>query len=160
VDGNGNEGNQVVGDGDGDMKEKFSAIPMRRDTILTHPNSHLIIRFRTTNPGVWLFHCHIEWHVASGLMATFIESPLEIQDQLAGKIPKGHFDVCREAGTPIVGNAAGNKDDLWDLSGERKAPGALPSGFTKRGVGALVGSCVAAFLGMGVIAWYGMVEMK
>lgn len=47
-------------------------------------NSHgwLTIRFRANNPGVWLMHCHMEWHAHSGLMATFVEAPLQLQEQL------------------------------------------------------------------------------
>ncbi|KAJ8114280.1 hypothetical protein OPT61_g3793 [Boeremia exigua] len=38
-----------------------SSVPMRRDTILVQPNGHAVLRFRSDNPGIWLFHCHIEW---------------------------------------------------------------------------------------------------
>ena len=54
-------------------------VPMRRDTWVVRPNGHIVMRFRADNPGIWLFHCHIEWHVSSGLTATFVEvkkSPL------------------------------------------------------------------------------------
>ena len=37
------------------------ATPMRRDTVLVRPNGNLALRFKADNPGVWLFHCHIEW---------------------------------------------------------------------------------------------------
>ncbi len=46
---------------------------MRRDTLLVRPNGHIVLRFKSDNPGVWLFHCHIEWHVDSGLIMTFVE---------------------------------------------------------------------------------------
>ncbi|KAK3297987.1 Cupredoxin [Chaetomium fimeti] len=59
----------------------FPSIPMRRDTVVLNPNGNMVLRFKSDNPGVWLFHCHIEWHVQSGLMATFIEAPLAVQDQ-------------------------------------------------------------------------------
>jgi iron transport multicopper oxidase len=36
-------------------------IPMKRDTILVRPNGNLRLRFVADNPGIWLFHCHIEW---------------------------------------------------------------------------------------------------
>ena len=134
--------------------------PMRRDTILVRPNGHTVLRFRADNPGVWLFHCHIEWHVASGLSATIIERPLDIQQQLSGKIPADHFKVCEAGNVPVKGNAAGNTVDLLDLSGENKSPGTIPAGFTARGIVALVFSCLAAFLGMAVIGWYGMRPIK
>lgn len=85
-------------------------------------------------------------------MATMIEAPLELQKTLT--IPQNHFDVCKAAGVPTTGNAAGNTEDLLDLSGENKSPAPLPAGFTARGIVALVFSCVSAFLGMAVISWY------
>ena len=80
-----------------------------------------------------------------------IEAPLDLQKNL--KIPQNHYDVCRAAGTPIEGNAAGNTADVLDLDGQNKSVAPLPSGFTARGIVALVFSCVSAFLGMAVIAW-------
>ncbi|USP80192.1 multicopper ferroxidase [Curvularia clavata] len=133
-----------------------SSNPMRRDTVLVRPNGHMILRFRSDNPGVWLFHCHIEWHVASGLTATIIESPLSIQQQLGSRIPQDHWDVCRAKGVPTQGNAAGNTEKYEDLSGENKSPGRLPEGFEGRGIAALVMSTVSGLLGVAVIAWYGM----
>ncbi|KAF7450232.1 Iron transport multicopper oxidase FET3 [Pyrenophora tritici-repentis] len=133
-----------------------SPTPMRRDTILVHPNGHVVLRFRSDNPGVWLFHCHIEWHVASGLTATMIEAPLAVQAQLKDNIPADHWKVCEEKGVPTKGNAAGNTIDLRDLRGENGPPGRVPSGFTARGVVALAFSCLSAFLGLGVIGWYGL----
>jgi iron transport multicopper oxidase len=39
----------------------LSSTPMKRDTILVRPNGFAVLRFRADSPGVWLFHCHIEW---------------------------------------------------------------------------------------------------
>lgn len=89
-----------------------------------------------------------------------VESPLDIQSQLSGKIPEDHLKVCQDLNVPTAGNAAGNTLDPLDLTGENKPPGRLPAGFTARGIVALVFSCLAAFLGMGVIGWYGMKPMK
>jgi iron transport multicopper oxidase len=104
----------------------FPATPMRRDTVVVNPNGHLVIRFQADNPGVWLFHCHIEWHVDSGLIATFIEAPTVLQDTLS--IPADHIAACVAAGTPYAGNAAGNTVNLLDLSGQRSPPAPLPEG--------------------------------
>ncbi|KAJ4288632.1 hypothetical protein N0V90_011869 [Kalmusia sp. IMI 367209] len=145
---------------DANSASAFPTTPMRRDTILVHPNGNIVLRFKSDNPGVWLFHCHIEWHVASGLVATIIEAPLSIQKQLSGKIPQNHLDACKAGSVPTQGNAAGNTEDLLDLKGETSFPGPIPAGFTARGIVALVFSCVAAFLGMAVISWYGMAPIK
>lgn len=124
--------------------------PMRRDTLMVHPNANFVIRFVADNPGVWLFHCHIEWHLITGLAATLIEAPFELQKQ---SIPEDHYQVCRDANVPYQGNAAGNTVDLLDLSGQNVSPAPLPEGFTARGIVALTFSIISALLGLAVIAW-------
>ena len=39
----------------------------------------LVIAFETNNPGAWLLHCHIAWHLGEGLSVQFLESASEIQ---------------------------------------------------------------------------------
>ena len=106
----------------------------------------------TTPPRIWFFHCHIEWHLASGLIATMIEAPSLLQSTLS--IPPDHYDVCKAQNLPFAGNAAGNDVDFLDLTGAPEPPGPLPAGFTAKGVVALVFSCLSAFLGIAVISWY------
>ncbi|EON96306.1 putative iron transport multicopper oxidase fet3 protein [Phaeoacremonium minimum UCRPA7] len=132
----------------------FPKMPMRRDTFVIRPNGNMVLRFKANNPGVWLFHCHIEWHVTSGLIATMVEAPLELQKTL--EIPQGHYDACAAANVPTAGNAAGNTVDLLDPKGEPHPPGRIPGGFTARGIVALVFSCISGILGTAVVAWYGM----
>ncbi|KAK5160948.1 hypothetical protein LTS14_000741 [Recurvomyces mirabilis] len=136
----------------------FPAMPMRRDTLMAKPNSNFVIRFVADNPGVWFFHCHIDWHLATGLAATLIEAPLDMQKTLT--IPQDHLDVCKAGGVPIAGNAAGNTVDVLDLKGQNESVKPLPTGFTARGIVALVFSCMSAFLGMAVIAWYGAMPLS
>jgi iron transport multicopper oxidase len=124
---------------------------MRRDTFVLYPTGYIVLRFQANNPGVWLFHCHIEWHVDQGLIATLIESPLELQKTLT--IPADHYDACNVAKVPTAGNAAANTIDFLDLSGQNVAVKPLPDGFTARGIVALAFSCLAALLGLAVITW-------
>lgn len=138
--------------------ETFPAVPMRRDTFMVRPNGNIVLRFRADNPGVWVFHCHIEWHIASGLVATMIEAPIELQKS-GLTIPQQHLEACDQQRIPTTGNAAGNSKDLFDLKGVNASPKPLPSGFEAKGIVALVFSCVAAFAGMAVISWYGAGEI-
>lgn len=46
----------------------FPTIPMRRDTVLVRPNGNFVLRFKADNPGVWFFHCHLEWSVVAPLI--------------------------------------------------------------------------------------------
>ncbi|RYP26229.1 hypothetical protein DL768_011794 [Monosporascus sp. mg162] len=86
----------------GAAEADLPAVPMRRDTTVLEPEGNAVLHFRADNPCVWLFHCHIKWHVASGLIATFVEAPLELQ---------------------------GNAVDLLDVTGENRAPDPLPDGY-------------------------------
>jgi iron transport multicopper oxidase len=42
-------------------EDEFPNIPMRRDVLLVRPSGNFVIRFVADNPGIWLFHCHLEW---------------------------------------------------------------------------------------------------
>ncbi len=87
----------------------------------------------------------------AGLAATMIEAPLHIQRKLS--IPENHYQVCNASGTQISGNAAGNRENFLDLTGEPEQVAALPDGFTTRGIVAFVFSCLAAIIGMVSIFW-------
>ena len=144
---------EEAGDFDSSNSSQISypAIPMRRDTVVLNRNGYLVFRFAADNPGVWLFHCHIEWHMSQGLIATMVEAPLEIQKSLT--IPQNHLDACKAANVPTAGNAAGNTVNVLDLTGANVPPKPLPAGFTARGIVALVFSCISALAGLAVIAW-------
>lgn len=47
--------------------------PVRKDTVSIPASGHAVVQWREDNPGFWFFHCHIEWHMATG-MAVVIES--------------------------------------------------------------------------------------
>lgn len=38
-----------------------------RDTVQIPRRGYAVLRFRADNPGVWLFHCHVMWHLAGGM---------------------------------------------------------------------------------------------
>ena len=43
-----------------------------RDTVTIPTMGMCRLRFNMINPGIWMFHCHIDWHVANGLSTLFI----------------------------------------------------------------------------------------
>ncbi|KAI9048154.1 hypothetical protein LZ554_007949 [Drepanopeziza brunnea f. sp. 'monogermtubi'] len=90
--------------------------PMRRDTVQVMSDGSATIRFVADNPGITLFHCHIEWHVEAGLTATFIEAPAELQARKL-YLPVSHRSVCDAQRIPRKGNAAGNSTNYLDLIG-------------------------------------------
>jgi FtsP/CotA-like multicopper oxidase with cupredoxin domain len=46
--------------------------PVQKDTVNVPAKEELVLQWQATNPGRWFFHCHIEWHLATG-MARVIE---------------------------------------------------------------------------------------
>ncbi|AOA62477.1 Ferro-O2-oxidoreductase [Komagataella phaffii CBS 7435] len=128
--------------------------PMRRDTVYVNPQSYFVIRFKADNPGVWFFHCHIEWHLDQGLALVLIEDPLSIQSQQ--NLDDNWKRMCEVNNMPYVGNAAANTENFLDLTDENVQVKNLPAGFTARGIVALVFSCIAGILGCVAIGLYGL----
>ncbi|PRW33210.1 multicopper oxidase [Chlorella sorokiniana] len=45
--------------------------PILRDTATVNEGSYMVLRFVASNRGVWIFHCHIDWHLGAGLALVF-----------------------------------------------------------------------------------------
>ncbi|KAF8979466.1 hypothetical protein BGZ46_005413 [Entomortierella lignicola] len=73
----------VLGYGQGNYLPGKSTIelvnPLRRDTSTIPGFGWTLIRFVNDNPGMWAFHCHIEWHMEAGLMVQFESLPDQIR---------------------------------------------------------------------------------
>ncbi|KAJ6006465.1 hypothetical protein N7451_004409 [Penicillium sp. IBT 35674x] len=68
---------QGSGTYDGDVTSL--ARPPKRDTAMLPADGHLVIAFKTDNPGAWLMHCHIGWHTEEGFAIQFVERYGEIR---------------------------------------------------------------------------------
>lgn len=137
---------------------EYPEYPMIRDTVYLNPNSYMVLRFKADNPGVWLFHCHIEWHLDQGLALVLIEDPEGIQAVETQQLTDDSKRACQRLGIPVEANAAGNTNFL-DLTGEPVQVKELPAGFTASGIVALVFSCITGFLGIAAISYYGMSDI-
>ena len=104
----------------GDNAVKLAPIPAQRDTVMVQAGGYVVLRFQAYNPGVWFFHCHIEWHLEGGLAATFIEAPLRMQRNI--QVPSQHYATCKADGQPYQGNAAGNTNNYLNLTGANTDP--------------------------------------
>ncbi|KAJ2840390.1 ferroxidase fet3 [Coemansia sp. 'formosensis'] len=85
---------------------KFTDWPMRRDTFVVRSYQYIKVRFYADNPGVWLFHCHMDVHFSMGMAVTFVEAPDVLQKQQT--IPQALIDMCHRQGIVTSGNGAGN----------------------------------------------------
>ncbi|KAF8272429.1 laccase [Lactarius quietus] len=55
--------------------------PVMRDVVSIGTNTttdQVTIRFFTDNPGPWFLHCHIDWHLNTGLAVVFAEDVPEV----------------------------------------------------------------------------------
>ncbi|KAH0282534.1 iron transport multicopper oxidase FET3 precursor [Aureobasidium namibiae CBS 147.97] len=95
--------------------------PIRRDTWTLAGQGTTVIRFVADNPGVWHFHCHMEWHLAAGLAITLVEAPKLIQAKQK-EIDANMESICQSQGIVTTGNAAGNAKDWLNLVGQRSNP--------------------------------------
>lgn len=70
--------------------------PIIRDTVNAGDTigDFVSIRFRTDNPGPWIFHCHIDFHLKEGLAVVFAEAPDDTKEYL--KTPPAEWDkLCK-----------------------------------------------------------------
>ncbi|CAG8764362.1 36177_t:CDS:2 [Gigaspora margarita] len=94
----------VLGSGEVDTEPDYSKLniydPIRRDTATIPAEGWIVIRFVADNPGIWAFHCHIEWHVEAGLVAQFVELPNELREL---KPPTDWKQLCIKSPNPYNG---------------------------------------------------------
>jgi FtsP/CotA-like multicopper oxidase with cupredoxin domain len=90
-----------------------------KDTVLIGPAERYDLEFVGDNPGVWMFHCHMEHHMANGMMT------LVIYD---GAVPTGpaaaFFDA--ESGT-TVGDAEHSHEGTDSPESESTRPAPTPT---------------------------------
>ncbi|KAH8110260.1 Fet3 protein [Phellopilus nigrolimitatus] len=134
------------------------ANPVRRDTVQVDAGGRATLRFVADNPGAWFFHCHIEWHLESGLAVTFVTSPTAMLAAAADDpVPGFLYDQCAALGVPTAGNAAG-LNSTTDLTGLPLGPFLQNNGWHARGIGAMAGCVLTAVLGMASVSWYALGE--
>ncbi|UIZ26495.1 hypothetical protein KXD40_002624 [Peronospora effusa] len=60
---------------------------------------YVVFRMNADNPGVWLMHCHIDWHFVIGMANLFIEAEDVLHEEgLAAFSPNMVLSVCSGAG--------------------------------------------------------------
>eukprot|EP00930_Biecheleria_cincta_P082909 TRINITY_DN72545_c0_g1_i1.p1 TRINITY_DN72545_c0_g1~~TRINITY_DN72545_c0_g1_i1.p1 ORF type:complete len:981 (+),score=182.08 TRINITY_DN72545_c0_g1_i1:68-2944(+) len=80
-------------DAEKDTKSQNLEAPLQKDMISLWRRSWAVIRFKVDNPGVWLFHCHMEQHIPTGQMMAF--------NLLPSKQPPIPDDVPTEGSCPV-----------------------------------------------------------
>ena len=104
-----------------------AGLQLTKDSVTLGPSERVDVELHATNPGVWMFHCHMEHHMANGMMTTLRyegTAPLVA----AGGVHAGHAAPARPRRRP--GRAPA--DTTWrpPRPGDR-VPGAGPAGATQ-----------------------------
>ena len=47
--------------------------PIQKDTLRIPRRAWAVVQWEADNPGFWFFHCHIEWHLATGMAILVVE---------------------------------------------------------------------------------------
>ena len=69
--------------------------PMYRDTFTVNPFSYVVFRFVADNPGIWMMHCHNDWHLQIGMAMVFIESSQAIKQMYQKQSTiESVFSIC------------------------------------------------------------------
>ncbi len=93
-----------------------------KDTVLLGPGERYDIELTGDNPGVWMFHCHMENHAANGMMSLI---------QYDGAVPTGPVAEFFSPDGGVAGDGARHLHDLPEpaSTAEAAAPTApLPPG--------------------------------
>ncbi|KAF2641923.1 hypothetical protein P280DRAFT_424531 [Massarina eburnea CBS 473.64] len=95
----------------GDLTRLKTDNPIRRDTATLPASGYLVLAFESDNPGVWLMHCHVPFHISAGFGVQFAERSSEI----VYTIGKAKLDVVRK------------QCDVWSTFQKKE----FPNGFTQ-----------------------------
>ncbi|MEJ7763019.1 MAG: multicopper oxidase domain-containing protein [Thermomicrobiales bacterium] len=68
-------------------------LELTKDTILIGPGERYDLELTGDNPGVWMFHCHIESHAANGMMTLIAYD---------GEVPTGPLGAIGPARAPVT----------------------------------------------------------
>lgn len=60
--------------------------PMTRDSINIPGSSYAALRIKADAPGLWLLHCHVDWHIAKGLGVVLQVLP-QLSDETPAAVP-------------------------------------------------------------------------
>ncbi|RLN53384.1 hypothetical protein BBJ29_009020 [Phytophthora kernoviae] len=59
---------------------------------------YVVFRLTADNPGVWIMHCHIDWHFVLGLAVLFVEAEDVLHELGLAEFSSNMLSVCNGAG--------------------------------------------------------------
>jgi plastocyanin len=85
---------------------------LTKDSVTLGPSERVDIEILATNPGVWMFHCHMQHHAANGMMTSIqyegVAPPLGVASQVGHDHGSMPFAGGALGGSAAVAGAAGS----------------------------------------------------
>jgi L-ascorbate oxidase len=136
----------LIGQGPGKFnsskdRSRFNFVdPPRMDTVVGYPSQYgrqrgndaafesgqwmdpcgwIAIRFVASNPGMWLFHCHVDWHMEMGMGIV-----IDVDSETIRSGPPPGYHLCGDVYAVSSGTSSsedssvtceGKKDPLWSI---------------------------------------------
>ena len=97
---------------------------LTKDTVLIGPAERYDLAFTADNPGVWMVHCHIEHHMANGMMTTIWYDGYE---------PTGPAADAAVAEATMAANPQQHQHDLETPTPAEAAPATVDSATSGEG---------------------------
>lgn len=92
----------IVASGNGTFNESMASTanyqldnPVCRDVHVVPGGTYIVMRVKAENPGVWIIHCHIDWHLSAGFAGMLVIQP-EVLKQTV--LPQANQDLCPAGG--------------------------------------------------------------
>ncbi|XP_065652013.1 uncharacterized protein LOC100198324 [Hydra vulgaris] len=114
--------------------------PIRKDTIIIPTGGYAVLRLKSTNPGKWFLHCHIEVHALEGMAMVFNEAPEK--------------EIVPPPGFPICNNFYNDRSRDINFYKERKCPNIEVmenSPITKSTMNIIVTATLAIIIGLQIL---------
>ncbi|CAG8434167.1 9205_t:CDS:10, partial [Scutellospora calospora] len=89
--------------------------PPYRDTATLPAKGWMTIRFFADNPGVWLLHCHIEWHVEMGMVIQLAERLTDLKKLTVPSSPESenkNANLLTSKGSEVIYINYNDKNNL------------------------------------------------
>ncbi|WFD28472.1 hypothetical protein MNAN1_003483 [Malassezia nana] len=127
--------------------------PVRRDTVVVPAGGSARLRFVADNPGAWFMHCHIDWHLSSGLAMIVLVAPDQVAQSM--DVPDVIAQQCRQLGFSTSGNAGGIRHSITSFGALPAPPRPLVTGWTGTMIGTFIACIISALIGLATLCWYG-----
>lgn len=63
---------------------------------------YVVLRYDADNTGVWMLHCHIDWHFDIGLAMLLVENEADLMQLGMGQFESAMINVCNTTGASVL----------------------------------------------------------